>query len=310
MTTAAAYSNQHQKDPGGRIPRDAAGPQQQRTSILSSLHALYVLTLRQHLRGKRWMVLACLFLLPAGLAILLRSVAPAVPLRGLEFFLVFMFIPQALLPLVALIYASGIIRDEQEEQTITYLLVRPLPKWAIYIVKLVATMTTTALLTAVFTLITFVAVYSGGGVSTAEVASRCFVAAAIHSLAVVTYCSLFGLMSLFTRRILLAGVIYIAAVEGFFANFPFGIRLITVIYYARLIAYHSLNFTVTTPAGQTVDVAADAWQFDLQIDPTLVEHPQLTLCLIILATATIVFTLLAAWLCSQREFHVKTPEGV
>ena len=43
----------------------------------------------------------------------------------LEFLLAFMFIPQLLLPLVALLYASGMIQDEQEEQTITYLLDPP-----------------------------------------------------------------------------------------------------------------------------------------------------------------------------------------
>ena len=81
----------------------------------------------------------------------------------------FMFIPQALLPLVALVYATGIIQDEQEEQTLTYLLVRPIPRWAIFMVKLLATLTTTVLLTAVFTALTYVAVYIGGPVSFADV---------------------------------------------------------------------------------------------------------------------------------------------
>ena len=72
----------------------------------------------------------------------------------------FMFIPQALLPLVALVYASGILQDEQEGQTITYLLIRPIPKWALYIVKLLATITMAILLTAVFTALTYAAIYS------------------------------------------------------------------------------------------------------------------------------------------------------
>src|SRR5437660_9251213 len=80
---------------------------------LIPLWTLYVLTLRQHLRGKRWMVLAALFLLPAALAVVLRATAPDVPAIGLEFIFAFMLIPQALLPLVALLYASGIVQDEQ-----------------------------------------------------------------------------------------------------------------------------------------------------------------------------------------------------
>src|SRR5712691_2312846 len=129
---------------------------------LTALWSLYVLTLRQHLHGKRWMIMAVLFLLPAGLALLILSTAARdVPGIGLEFIFVFMFFPQGLLPLVALIYASGIIQDEQEEQTITYLLIRPIPKWALYTVKLLATLTTTVILTAIFTALTYAAIYAG-----------------------------------------------------------------------------------------------------------------------------------------------------
>src|SRR5205085_1420810 len=116
-----------------------------------ALWTLFVLTLRQHLHGKRWIVMAVLFLLPAGLALLIRATAPDVPASGMEFMLVFMFIPHALLPLVALLYASGMINDEQEDQTITYLLIRPIPKWALYLVKLAATLVTALFLTALFT---------------------------------------------------------------------------------------------------------------------------------------------------------------
>ena len=51
----------------------------------------------------------------------------------LQFALVFNLIPHALAPLAALLYATGIIQDEVEEQTLTYLLLRPLPRWAIYL---------------------------------------------------------------------------------------------------------------------------------------------------------------------------------
>src|SRR4051794_22531871 len=127
----------------------------------TALWTLYILTLRQHLRGKRWMVIAILFSIAAALAIVARMTAPDSPPVFNEFILAFMFIPQALLPLVALIYASGIIQDELEDQTITYLLIRPIPKWALYIVKMLATFTTTIALTFLFTCLTYVAIYAG-----------------------------------------------------------------------------------------------------------------------------------------------------
>jgi ABC-2 type transport system permease protein len=70
---------------------------------LSGLWALFVLTLRQHMHGKRWLIMALLFLLPAALAILVRSTSRDAPPLELEFWIVFMLLPQAVLPLVALI---------------------------------------------------------------------------------------------------------------------------------------------------------------------------------------------------------------
>ena len=86
----------------------------------------------------------------------------------LEFVLLWILIPQALLPLVALLYASGIIQDEQEEQTITYLLIRPIPKWLMYCVKMAATWTTTVVLVIALTVLTFAAIYAGTGADLAD----------------------------------------------------------------------------------------------------------------------------------------------
>jgi ABC-2 type transport system permease protein len=283
-------------------PRPAA-----RLSLVP-LWALFVLTLRQHLHGRRWIVLAILFLLPAGLAILIRATASDAPPMVIEFLLAFMFIPQALLPLVALVYATGIIQDEQEEQTLTYLLIRPIPRWAIYLVKLLATLTTTVLLTAVFTALTYVAVYVGGASGFADVSRRCLTAIGIHSLSVAAYCCLFGLIGLYTRRALVAGILYAAVIEGLLANLPFGLRFVTVIYYARILAYRSMDFTFTDH-GRKVDLADAAWQLDARTDPGLASHPTLQICVLVLAIAALVCTAVGALLCARREFHVKTPEG-
>ena len=298
-----------------RAPDETSGQERSRvrsqppsSSRISALWTLYLLTLRQHLHGRRWLIMGVLFLFPPGLATFVRFTAPDVPPIGLEFMLAMMFIPQALLPLVALLYASGIIQDEQEEQTITYLLMRPISKWALYAVKLAATLTTTIVLTSLFTVVTFVAIYAGTDMSDTNIPLRCFKVASIHSLAVVAYCSLFGLISLLTKRTLVAGILYTAVVEGLLANLPFGIRLVAVIYYTRVIAYRMLEFMVPMPGRGKIDVAADAWQIDLVNDPKLLEHPQLRTCFMVLLIGSLVCTIIAGFLCAWREFHVKTPE--
>ncbi len=303
MTPVPTVDLEYQTPPGSRLgdhPRLS----------LAALWALYVLTLRQHLHGKRWMVITVLFVLPAVLAMVVRATAPDAPPMGLEFVFAFMFLPQALLPLVALIYASGMIQDEQEEQTLTYLLIRPIPKWALYVVKLLATLTTTIALTCLFTALTYIAVYAGNHAQGPGILTRCLKAMLIHSFAVTAYCCLFGFMSLFTRRALILGILYAVIFEGVLANLPISIRLVTIIYYTRIIAYRSMGFMVDLPGipGRTENIAAEAWQLDIDRDPLLLEHPQISTCIMVLLIAGLIFTLLAAYLCSRREFHVKTPE--
>jgi ABC-2 type transport system permease protein len=290
------------------LPGNVVGHGTVRSSLLQSCWTLYVLTLRQHLHGRRWMAVAILFLVPVGLAILIRATTVNTPSVLLEFVLSWMLIPQALLPLVALLYASGIIQDEQEEQTITYLLVRPISKWMLYVVKMFATWTTTVVLAMILSTLTFAAIYVGADVDLAMASLRCVKAAAILSLAAIAYCSLFGFMSLLTRRTLIVGIVYTAVVEGLLANLPLSLRWGTVIYYTRLMAYRTLDFVVEWRHGGQNDVAAEAWQLYAQTDPTLAEHPQISTCLLVLLTASLICTALAAWLCSCREFHVKTPE--
>jgi ABC-2 type transport system permease protein len=200
------------------------------------------------------------------------------------------------------------VQDEQEEQTITYLLTRPIPKWLLYWVKMAATWTTSVLLVAALSVLTFTAIYAGAETDLAAASLRCVKAAAILSLAAIAYCSLFGAMSLLTKRMLIVGILYTAIIEGLLANLPLSLRWGTVIYYTRLMAYRTLDFVVTWPRGREDDVAAAAWMLNIETDPTLAEHPQLSTCILVLVSASVVCTILASWLCSRREFHVKTPE--
>ena len=209
---------------------------------------------------------------------------------------------------MALLYASGIIQDEQEEQTITYLLIRPIPKWLIYCDQDGCHVDDDRVAGNRADRAHFAAIYLQSETEVTTAVLRCAKAAAILSLAVIAYCSLFGLMSLFTKRTLVVGILYTAIIEGLLATFPLSLRWGTIIYYTRLIAYRTLDFVVTWPRGEEDDIAAAAWLLDIETDPTLADHPQLSTNILVLVGASIVSTALAAWLCSRREFHVKTPE--
>ena len=71
---------------------------------------------------------------------------------------------------------------------------------------------------------------------------RCLKAVAFTAWRSLPIAAASDLISLFTKRSLFVGIIYIVVMEGVLANLPFGIRCVTVIYYTRLIAYPRLKF--------------------------------------------------------------------
>jgi ABC-2 type transport system permease protein len=263
-----------------------------RRALFGPLLTLFWLTLRQQSRGRRLLLLSVLFALPVVVAGLTRYNLPKTRNSTLEFVLLFTLFPHALLPLAALWYGSGMIQDEIEDQTLTYLLVRPVRRWAIYLAKLLATVLITGLLATIFCLATYAAIYvNDAGVSKERIAVRALQTAALFALALCAYCSLFGCLSLFFRRSLMLGVVYIGVFEGFIANIPFVVRDVTVMYYFRLLVTRWLH----------ADYA------DWKIDPFQASSSATALTVLLAASA--VTTVIAATGFSVREFGQKTPES-
>jgi ABC-2 type transport system permease protein len=275
----------------GRVPM--------RRLDLSALAALFWLTLRQHARGRRLWVLAALFTLPSLLVILVRSTAPDTPLSHLEFWLLLNMVPYTLLPLTAVLYASGMIQDEIEEQTLTYLLIRPLPRWSIYLVKLVGTLLIAIMLAGVFALVTYAVLYWGTSNWGEVMTARAPQTALLYALSVVGYCSIFGCISLFTRHSLVAGVAYVVILEGILANIDFAVRRMTFTYYFRVLARRWLPLDWEG----VIRREGDAWSLNL------VDAPGMGECVRTVLAVSLVATVLAAITFASREFRLKTPEG-
>lgn len=267
----------------GSVPRRLA---------LFALWTLLWLTVRQQCRARRLLVLGFLFLLPSLIAILARNASHPPSPSDLEFVTIFNLISNALVPLTALLYASGMIQDEIEEQTLTYLLIRPLPKWTIYVAKLLATLFVTTLLTALFTGVTYACIFWGTPEFQANVLGmRMLKTCSLLALSLTGYCSLFGCLSLVTRRTLVVGVSYIIVFEGVLANIDFVVRRATVMYYFRVLAQRWLPLD-TRFALLDLSVAPDSGQ-----------------CIGTLLAASVVLTGAAAVIFSSREFRMKTPEA-
>ena len=277
-----------------------------RTAGLFALGTLFSMTVRSLCRFRRLSVLVILFALPIGLAILVRVVNPndftperSEPFYHLETLVAFYFMPHVLLPLTALLFAAGIIQDEVEDQTLTYLLIRPLPRWGLYAVKLIAAVFVAAILLAVFSALTEAAIWFGSGVMTRQEWMRRtadFVAAML--LALPAYAAVFGFLSLLFKRSLILGSAYILLFEWMLSNIPFVVREYTVMFYLRVLwmRWLSLPDRWSRNLKQT-------WQIDLELAPSADK------AIATLATIAAVFLFLGAYLMATREFRVKTPEG-
>jgi ABC-2 type transport system permease protein len=274
-------------------------PVQPRTSglELSSLWTLFTLTLRQFLRGKRMLVIALLSLVPAGFAVLLRSIDDrhgATTPRELEFGILFFLVPHVLLPLTALLYGCGMILDEQEEQTLTYLLIRPLPKWALYLTKLMATTCMVWLLGLVFVVVSYLAIYVGSSQFLDVFPLKMLGTFGVMALALAAYAAVFGLLGLVVKWSTVVGVVYIAVIEGLLANLDFAVRKLTVNYYFRVLSLHWLNLDPKL---------SQEWSIQLG------DAPGALACVLTLLFVIALTTFVATLVFSGREFYVKTPEG-
>ncbi len=263
-----------------------------RPSLLTSLATVFTLTLRQLMRGRRLLILCALFALPAVLALVARSSPRPGSSRELEFILLLNFLPLFLVPLTCLLYASGMVQDEIEDQTLTFLLIRPIPRGLLYLTRLLATYAMVFALTVVFTTLTAVCVWWGNDDPADEPVSRVLALLAILSMTTFVYTALFGVLSLYLRRLLAIGIAYIVLVEWALSNIDFVLRRATVFFYFRVLALNWID---------------DSHQRDWGISLLSETTPGVTECLVSLLVIGAVATLFGVLRFRSAEYKVKTP---
>jgi ABC-2 type transport system permease protein len=259
---------------------------------LTALLTVVRITVARQSRGGRLLVLALLFSLPIVMAILTRRFAEPYHADQAEQILIFGLVFQVLIPLTALVFASGMVQDDVEEQTLTYLLVRPIPRWMIYFCKLLATFLVALARGVIFTIAALALIYwEDPALWTTVIPGRALLISALLTLSLFAYVAIFGFLSLWVRRTLAVGAIYIVVFEGVLANIDFVFRYATVMFFIRVLSVRWLDLPGT----------------DWSIDPTVA--PASSTCLITLLLTGAVFAILGAVTFTLREFRVKTPEG-
>jgi ABC-2 type transport system permease protein len=293
MTTLTpAQAPQPQEESGLETPAVARPFPLSHRIDLAAIWTVVRITIARQGRGRRLVVIALLFTLPIIIAVLGRRYDPDYKADDVENVLIFGMIFQALVPLTALLFASGMVQDDIEEQTLTYLLIRPVPRWAIYLAKLTATFLVALARAIFFTTATLIVIHWGEeNLWKAVVLGRAPLMAALLALCLAAYVAIFAALSLWVRRTLVIGAIYIVVFEGVLANIDFVVRSATVMYYVRVLSVRWL------------DLPGADWSIDLATAPAV------STCLMTLLATTGIIAILGAWSFSTREFRVKTPEG-
>ena len=282
-----------------------------RTIPLGALWTSFLLTLRGLLQWKRLSLLFLLSLVPLIGVAVFRWVGShnshihvsVAEFLKFEFYAVLAYYSTVVAPLTILLLATGMIRDEQENQTLTYLLMCPIPRWALYLSKLLAAILVGWLITIVCMALVLFCLWNGASNDAATTwFSRWLTLLPATALLVAANAGVFGLLSVLLKPSLIIGVIYIGVWEGFLANYPFMMRKFTSVHYFQCIVCNWIGKDYEVP-GSSPKVSAIDWAVMQEVRPDIQE------CVITLLSIFLVSTLMAMYVFTTREFRMKTPEG-
>jgi ABC-2 type transport system permease protein len=198
------------------------------TRSLVAVPLVIQVTLRQLLGRRRTILLGLLAAIPVLLAVVFWA-AGHVTVHDFASGVLDAVGVTLLLPIVAVLFGTAAFGAEIEDGTIVYLLAKPISRWAIIVAKLVGAAGMTAFLTIASVFISGAIVLAPLGEDGAQ-ATRAFVAAML--VGSVCYVSVFMVLSLFTRRALLIGLVYVLVWEGALSNLLPGIANLSIRQYA------------------------------------------------------------------------------
>ncbi len=181
------------------------------------MRPLLGLSLRQVLGRRRLLLLLLLSALPVAVAGIVAGFSEEADVN----FLLDGLIVAAILPIVTMALATAAFGDEIDDRTLSYLVLKPLPRWRIVAPKLMASIIVSGPL-----------IIAGGVGATvigveAEVQPALAVAAAL-AVGGIAYASIFTWAGLVTTQALGFALVYVVLWEGVIVSFLPGVRYLSV----------------------------------------------------------------------------------
>jgi ABC-2 type transport system permease protein len=164
---------------------------------------------------------------------------------------VFVMYLNFLLPLFTLSYASGAIGSERESRTMIWLLTRPLPRWAVYIAKLLGVLPWCILVS-----VGGLAILCLAGGDLGLHAFRTYWFSAMTGT--IAFSAFFHFIGTIFRRPAIVGLVYIFFFEMLVANLPGSLKELSLNFYTRSLLYHDATSVVGSVEPASLDVYAPA----------------------------------------------------
>ena len=184
-----------------------------------------------------------------------------------------------LMPLFTLAYGSGALGGERESRTLLWLISRPLPRWAIYLGKLLGVLPWCVAVS----LLGFTVLCLVGGEYGQRALGLYWPVVLAGSVA---FGCVFQMVGAVLRRPTVVGLVYVFFFETLVANLPGSLKQFSLNYYVRSLFYNATAANIGTVQPESVDVyaptdSATAWG-------TLI-------------VVSVFVTVLGAWLFSRQE---------
>lgn len=216
---------------------------------------IYKLSLTQMLRPKRLLILLFIASIPVALSVVTAIFPPdtedLVSFR--DNFLMGPMVISAVLPIITVVLGTASLGHEIEDQTMTYLFLKPVSRWGIILPKFLATITVAGVVVIGSGVLTTVIVPEGS-VTTS-------VAAAVGlGVGVLAYTSIFTWAGLMTSHALAVGLVYVFVWEAAIVGFLQGVRWLSVRHYteATIHGFDDIQFagdTATLTLSQALAAA-------------------------------------------------------
>ena len=265
------------------------------TGFLQASARVFDLSLGQMLWSRRTIFMALVVSAPVCLALVARLVDASgiAPLRvngvrvgGPAMFgmIVWVLFLRFIVPVLGVFYGTGLIADEVEDKTITYLFTRPVPRSAVLFGKYLAYLVCTALvvLPAVvivyFLLVPFAEIPGTYGYFATDLG--------ILALGLAAYGALFSLVGTLMKRPLVAGLVFAFGWEQAALVMPGYLRRMTVAYYLQGLVPHGM------PSDGVVSL----------LQAVFTEKPAPIVCVFSLALLTVSALIMACRAVERREY--------